>query len=176
MSERILSDAAMVNPGFNVTLLRYFNPVGAHESGLIGEDPNGIPNNLMPYITKVAKKTLKELSVFGNDYNTVDGTGVRDYIHVVDLAKGHLAALEKQKEGINIYNLGTGKGISVLELVNAFIKVNNVEVPYKIVDRRAGDLETVFADPKKANEELNWQTTKTIEDMVRDSWNFEKNN
>ena len=175
MSERILIDTAKVNKDFNVTILRYFNPVGAHESGLIGEDPNGIPNNLMPYVTKVAKGELKELSIYGNDYNTIDGTGVRDYIHVVDLAKGHSCALEKQRKGINVYNLGTGKGISVLELVKAFERVNKVKLPYRIVGRRPGDLDIVFADCKKVNDELNWFATKTLKDMVRDAWNFEKN-
>lgn len=176
MSERILMDTAKANPEFEVTLLRYFNPVGAHESGLLGEDPNGIPNNLMPYVTKVAKGELKELSIYGDDYDTPDGTGVRDYIHVVDLAKGHVAALEHSKPGVNIYNLGTGKGTSVLELVNTFKQVNNVDVPYKIVGRRPGDLAVCYADPSKANKELNWKTDKTIKDMVRDAWNFEKNN
>lgn len=176
MSERILSDTANANPEFEVTLLRYFNPVGAHESGLIGEDPNGIPNNLLPFVSKVAKGTLKELSIFGDDYNTPDGTGVRDYIHVVDLAKGHIKALEHSKPGVNIYNLGTGKGTSVLELVNAFIKENKVDIPYKIVGRRPGDIATSYADPSKANKDLNWKTEKTINDMVRDAWNFEKNN
>jgi UDP-glucose 4-epimerase len=176
MSERILIDTAKANPGFNVTLLRYFNPVGAHESGLIGEDPKGIPNNLMPYITKVAKGELEELSIYGNDYHTPDGTGVRDYIHVVDLAKGHVAALNNMKPGVNIYNLGTGKGISVLEIVHAFERVNGVKVPYKFVDRRPGDLATVYADVSKAKRELNWEAKLTLDDMVRDAWNFEKNN
>lgn len=176
MSERILIDTAKANPGFNVTLLRYFNPVGAHKSGLIGENPNGIPNNLMPYVTKVAKGKLKELSIYGDDYDTPDGTGVRDYIHVVDLAKGHVAALKHMKPGVNIYNLGTGKGLSVLEIVHAFEKVNNVKVPYKIVGRRPGDLATVYADVSKAKRDLNWEAELTIEDMVKDAWNFEKNN
>jgi UDP-glucose 4-epimerase len=176
MSERILIDTAKANASLNVTLLRYFNPVGAHESKLIGEDPNGLPNNLMPFVTKVAKGELKELSIYGNDYDTRDGTGVRDYIHVVDLAKGHVAALNNMKQNINIYNLGTGKGISVLELVHAFEKVNNVKVPYKISGRRPGDLASVFADSSKAKKELNWEAKLTIEDMVRDAWNFEKNN
>lgn len=176
MSERILIDTAKANPGFNVTLLRYFNPVGAHESGLIGEDPNGIPNNLMPYVTKVAKGDLKELSIYGNDYDTPDCTGVRDYIHVVDLAKGHVAALNYMKPGLNIYNLGTGKGVSVLEIVNSFEKINHVKVPYKIVGRRPGDLANVYADVSKAKKELHWEAKLTLEDMVRDAWNFEKNN
>ena len=138
ISERILVDTAKANPNFSVSLLRYFNPVGAHESGLIGENPNGIPNNLMPFVTRVAKGVLPKLSIFGDDYDTVDGTGVRDYIHVVDLAKGHVKAIEKLDEGVKIYNLGTGKGTSVLELVNAFIKVNGINVPYEIVGRRRG--------------------------------------
>ena len=173
MSERILMDTANANDGFSVCLLRYFNPVGAHESGLIGENPNGIPNNLMPYITKVAKKELKKLNIFGDDYNTVDGTGVRDYIHVVDLAKGHVKAIEKLASGVEIYNLGTGKGTSVLELVNAFMKVNNVDIPYEIVGRRAGDIATCYADTNKAMSDLGWRAEKDIEDMVRDSWRFE---
>ncbi len=146
MSERILTDTAKANPNFAVSLLRYFNPIGAHESGLIGEDPNGIPNNLMPFVTKVAKGVLPKLNIFGDDYDTVDGTGVRDYIHVVDLAKGHVKAIEQLDKGVKIYNLGTGKGTSVLELVNASIKVNKVNVPYKIVGRRPGDIATTFAD------------------------------
>jgi len=176
MSERILSDVANANNNFAVSLLRYFNPIGAHESGLIGEDPNGIPNNLMPYVTKVAKGELKELSVFGDDYNTVDGTGVRDYIHVVDLAKGHVKAIETLEKDVNIYNLGTGRGISVLELVNAFINENKVDVPYKIVGRRPGDIAVCYADASKAEEELNWKAELKIEDMVRDAWRFEKHN
>src|SRR6056297_1225883 len=153
MSEKILKDTAKANPNFSVSLLRYFNPVGAHESGFIGEDPKGIPNNLMPYINKVAKGELEKLRIFGDDYNTVDGTGVRDYIHVVDLAKGHTAAIEKQKKGINIYNLGTGKGTSVLQLVDAFIKENKIEVPYEIVGRRERDVAASYADPTKAEKE-----------------------
>ena len=176
MSERILTDTAHANDGFAVSLLRYFNPVGAHESGLIGEDPNGIPNNLMPFVTKVAKGQLKKLSVFGNDYNTIDGTGVRDYIHVVDLAKGHVKAIENLDNGVNIHNLGTGRGTSVLELVNAFMKVNEVDVPYEIVGRRPGDLAVCFADASKAQKELGWKAELTIEDMVRDAWKFEQNN
>jgi UDP-glucose 4-epimerase len=175
MNERILIDTSKAYNDFNVTLLRYFNPVGAHESGLIGEVPNGIPNNLMPYITQVAKGKREKLYIFGNDYDTVDGTGVRDYIHVVDLAKGHVAALEDEKDNINIYNLGTGRGTSVLELVNTFMKVNKIEIPYEIVERRPGDIAVSFADVKKAKKELNWEAKLTIEDMVRDSWNFEKN-
>lgn len=176
MSERILKDTAKSNENFNVTLLRYFNPVGAHENGLIGENPKGIPNNLMPYVTRVAKKDLKQLSIFGNDYPTPDGTGVRDYIHVVDLAKGHVAALEHMKKGTNIYNLGTGMGISVLELVEKFKEVNNIDVPYVITERRAGDVASVYANADLAKKDLKWETHLTLEDMVRDSWNFEKNN
>ncbi len=176
MSERILMDTAHANENFAVNLLRYFNPVGAHESGLIGEDPNGIPNNLMPFVTKVAKGELEKLSVFGNDYDTIDGTGVRDYIHVVDLAEGHVKAIENLDKGVNIYNLGTGRGTSVLELVNAFIKANGVEVPYEIVERRPGDIATCFADPCKAQKELGWKAKLSVEDMVRDAWKFENNN
>jgi UDP-glucose 4-epimerase len=176
MSERILTDVANVNDGFAVSLLRYFNPVGAHESGMIGEDPNGIPNNLMPFVTKVAKGHLEKLNVFGNDYDTIDGTGVRDYIHVVDLAKGHVKAIENLNRGVNIYNLGTGQGTSVLELVNAFMKVNSINVPYEIVERRPGDIATCFADVSKAARELNWKAELGIEEMVRDAWKFEQNN
>ena len=176
MSERLLTDTSIANPNFAVSLLRYFNPVGAHESGLIGEDPNGIPNNLMPFVTKVAKGQLPKLSVFGNDYNTIDGTGIRDYIHVVDLAKGHVKAIENLKEGVNIYNLGTGRGTSVLELVNAFMKVNNIDVPYEIVGRRPGDIATCFADASKAKKELGWKAELGIDEMVRDAWEFEQNN
>lgn len=176
MSERILTDVAKANPNFSVSLLRYFNPVGAHESGLIGEAPNGIPNNLMPYITQVAKGKLKQLRVFGDDYPTVDGTGVRDYIHVVDLAEGHVAAIEKLTEGIHIYNLGTGQGTSVLQLVQAFEEVNDFKIPYEIVDRRPGDIATVFASTSKAEKELGWKARKGIKDMVLDSWKFEQQN
>jgi UDP-glucose 4-epimerase len=175
MSERILSDTAKVNPGLSVTLLRYFNPIGAHKSGLIGEIPVGTPNNLMPYITQVAKGKLAKLRVFGSDYDTVDGTGVRDFIHVVDLAYGHMAALEKMKQGVNVYNLGTGKGTSVLELIHTFQNVNNITIPYDIVDRRPGDVASSYADVSKAWEELGWKTEKSVEDMCRDSWFFEKN-
>jgi len=176
MSERILTDTSNANPNFAVSLLRYFNPVGAHESGLIGEDPNGIPNNLMPFVTKVAKGQLEKLSVFGNDYDTIDGTGVRDYIHVVDLARGHVKAIENLKDGVNIYNLGTGRGTSVLELVNAFMKVNDINVPYEIVGRRPGDIATCFADASKAEKELGWKAELGIDEMVRDAWKFEQNN
>lgn len=175
MSERILTDTVKANPNFSVTLLRYFNPIGAHQSGLIGEIPNGVPNNLMPYITQVAKGIREKLWIFGSDYETIDGTGVRDYIHVVDLAKGHVKALESNRLGVNIYNLGTGKGTSVLELVNAFIKTNKINIPYEIIGRRPGDIATSYADAEKAKKELNWNAEFTIEDMVKDAWNFEKN-
>ena len=175
MSERILTDTSLANVDFSVALLRYFNPVGAHESGLIGEAPNGIPNNLMPYITKVAKGELKKLSIFGDDYDTVDGTGVRDYIHVVDLAIGHVKAIEKLDNGVNIYNLGTGKGVSVLEIVNAFKEENDIDIPYEIVERRPGDIASSYADAEKAKKELNWEAKKGIKEMVKDSWRFEKN-
>ena len=175
-SERILTDAAKANPGFCVSLLRYFNPVGAHESGLIGEDPNGIPNNLMPYISQVAGGRLKKLRIFGNDYNTSDGTGVRDYIHVMDLAEGHVAAVSKMRSGVSVYNLGTGRGTSVLELVNAFIKANKIDVPYEIAPRRAGDLPEYYADASKAERELGWKAKRSVEDMCRDSWRFETKN
>lgn len=175
MSERILSDIANTSSNFAVSLLRYFNPVGAHESGLIGEDPNGIPNNLVPFMTKVAKGQLKKLSVFGNDYETIDGTGVRDYIHIVDLAKGHVKAIENLNDAFNIYNLGTGRGTSVLELVNAFMKVNNIDVHHEIEGRRPGDIATCFADVSKAEQELGWKAELGIEEMVRDAWKFEQN-
>ena len=176
MIEKILEDLYASDNSWDISILRYFNPVGAHESGLIGEEPNGIPNNLMPYVMKVAAGKLEILSVFGNDYPTQDGTGIRDFIHVVDLAKGHCAALDKMKKGLNIYNLGSGKGVSVLELVNTFEKVNNIKVNYKIVERRPGDLAEYYADPNKALEELGWRTEKTLEDICRDSWKYEKNN
>lgn len=174
MLEDILRDYAKVNEGKNIALLRYFNPIGAHKSGLIGEDPNGIPNNLMPYIVKVATKEYDHLNVFGNDYDTVDGTGVRDYIHVVDLARGHVKAIEKidKDKGIDFYNLGTGNGFSVLELVNAFVKVNEVDVPYEIKERRPGDIDACYADPSYAKEKLNWKAEKNIDDMCRDAYNF----
>lgn len=174
MCERILTDISKANPGFAVTLLRYFNPVGAHESGLIGESPNGIPNNLMPYVTQVAKGKLQKLRVFGNDYPTVDGTGVRDYIHVLDLADGHVAAIEKLTEGVHIYNLGTGQGTSVLQIVKAFEEANGIEVPYEIVDRRPGDIAECYADASKAERELGWTAKKGIVEMCRDAWRFEK--
>ena len=178
MVEQILKDLYKSDNEWNIAILRYFNPVGAHESGLIGEDPKGVPANLMPYIQKVAAGKLKELSVFGNDYDTKDGTGVRDYIHVVDLAIGHIKALDKlrkDKAGMHIYNLGTGVGYSVLDMVNAFEKANNIKVPYKIAPRRAGDIAMCYSDPKKAKEELGFEATRTLEDMCRDSWNFERN-
>ena len=173
--EQILKDIYRSDNTWDICILRYFNPVGAHESGLIGEEPQGIPNNLMPYVARVAAGTLKELSVFGNDYDTPDGTGVRDYIHVVDLAKGHVKALEKldkENEGLFIYNLGTGTGYSVLDMVKAFEKATGKNVPYKIAPRREGDIATCYADPKKAKEELGWEATKTLDDMCKDSWNY----
>ena len=178
--EEMLKDLYISDNSWKIAILRYFNPIGAHESGLIGEDPEGIPNNLMPYISQVAVGKLKELQVFGDDYDTVDGTGVRDYIHVVDLANAHVKALEYLnnstfdiKNSPLICNLGTGKGYSVLEIVNAFKKVNEVEVPYKIVDRRSGDIAICYANPKKANELLNWKATRGIEQMCKDSWNWQ---
>ena len=179
MIEQILEDLYKSDNEWSISILRYFNPIGAHSSGLIGESPNGIPNNLMPYILKVANGDLEVLNVFGNDYPTPDGTGVRDYIHVVDLAKGHISALNKilkSGAGIYIYNLGSGKGVSVLELVNTFEKVNSIKVNYRITDRRPGDIAENYADPSKALRELGWKTEKTVEDMCRDSWNFMKNN
>ena len=173
--EQILKDIYASDNEWDICILRYFNPVGAHESGLIGEEPQGIPNNLMPYIVRVASGKLKELSVFGDDYDTPDGTGVRDYIHVVDLAIGHLKALnkiEKEGKGLYIYNLGTGTGYSVLDMVKAFEKTTGQKVAYKITPRRAGDIATCYADPQKAKEELGWEATKTLEDMCQDSWNY----
>ncbi|MDY0133895.1 MAG: GDP-mannose 4,6-dehydratase, partial [Acholeplasmatales bacterium] len=160
---------------FSVVLLRYFNPIGAHKSGVIGEKPSGIPNNLMPYITQTAKGIREKLYVFGDDYDTPDGTGVRDYIHVVDLAKGHVAALEYDFEGVEVFNLGTGKGTSVLEIVKAFEEVNKIKIPYVITDRRPGDISASYADANKAKKLLNWEAKLTIKDMVKDSWNFERN-
>lgn len=178
MLEEILTDIQKADPEWNVILLRYFNPIGAHESGTIGENPNGVPNNLMPYITQVAVGKLKELGVFGNDYDTHDGTGVRDYIHVVDLAKGHIKAVEKvlTTNKVDCYNLGTGVGYSVLEMVELFKKVNKVDVPYKIVERRSGDISSCYADPTYALKELGFKAEKTLEDMVRDSYQFVVNN
>ena len=174
MNEQILTDVAKSNPTLSIVLLRYFNPIGAHESGLIGEDPNGIPNNLMPYIAKVAKGVLPNLNVFGNDYPTKDGTGVRDYIHVVDLAKGHLKAIDysTSHRGIETFNLGTGNGYSVLDIVNTFTSVNNVEVPYQIIERRPGDVAECYADASKAEKLLGWKAEKKLEDMCKDAWNF----
>lgn len=173
--ERIVTDVVKANHNFSASILRYFNPVGAHESGLIGDSPKGSPNNLMPYMTKVAKGKLEKLRVYGNDYNTIDGTGVRDYIHVLDLAEGHVAAIEKLSESINIYNLGTGQGISVLQMIKVFEEVNGVSVPYEIVGRRPGDIAMCFADVSKAEKELSWKAKRGIKKMVLDSWNFEKN-
>lgn len=174
MIEQILKDVCYADSELSVIVLRYFNPIGAHKSGLLGEKPNGIPNNLMPYIVRVAVSSLKELSVFGDDYDTPDGTGVRDYIHVVDLAKGHIKAIEKamDSKGISYYNLGTGHGYSVLDLVKTFEKVNNVKVPYKIVERREGDIASCYADPSKAFEELGFKAQYDLSDMCRDSYNF----
>ena len=174
MIERILADLSKADKEMSIIVLRYFNPIGAHKSGLLGENPKGIPNNLMPYIVRVATKELEMLSVFGDDYDTHDGTGVRDYIHVVDLAKGHIKALEKcvNFKGIEYYNLGTGKGYSVLDLVKTFEKVNKVKVPYKIVDRRPGDIDACYADPSKAYKEIGFKAEYGIEDMCRDSYNY----
>ena len=175
MLEQILTDIHTADPEWNVILLRYFNPIGAHKSGMIGEDPKGIPNNLLPYVAQVAIGKLECLGVFGNDYDTPDGTGVRDYIHVVDLAKGHVLAIEKyNKPGLHICNLGTGQGYSVLELVHAFERVNGVKVKYEIKPRRAGDIATCYADPTRAKEELGWVATRGIDEMCRDTWNFAK--
>ena len=177
--EQILKDIYKSDESWDIAILRYFNPIGAHESGLIGEEPQGIPNNLMPYVVRVANGQLKELSVFGNDYPTSDGTGVRDYIHVVDLAKGHVKAIEKlnkEKKGLYIYNLGTGNGYSVLDIVHTFEKVTGKKVPYKIAPRREGDLAEFYANSEKAKKELNWEAELTLEDMCKDSWRYiEKN-
>ena len=177
--EQILKDLYNSDKEWDICILRYFNPIGAHESGLIGEDPKVIPANLMPYISKVASGKLECLSIFGDDYDTKDGTGVRDYIHVVDLAIGHIKAvekLEKEKQGLYIYNLGTGEGYSVLEMVHAFEKVNNLKVPYKIVERRSGDIAMCYSSPKKAKEELGFSCKKTLDDMVRDAYHYEQVN
>lgn len=178
MIEHILEDLLQAEPDWGITLLRYFNPVGAHDSGQIGEDPNGIPNNLMPFISQVAVGKRDKLSVFGNDYATVDGTGVRDYIHVVDLARGHVKALQYLQHhcGIEAINLGTGTGYSVLEMVKAFSRVNAVAVPYQIAPRRPGDIATCYAEPSKAKALLGWQAEKTLDDMVRDSWRWQSAN
>jgi len=174
--EQIVTDAANANPDNQFSILRYFNPIGAHESGLIGEDPLGIPNNLMPVLSQVASGRREKLSIFGNDYQTPDGTCVRDYIHVVDLAKGHVAALEHLQTGTNTFNLGSGKGTSVLELVNAFTDTTGQEVVYEFADRRDGDLPAFYANPRKAADELGWKTEKTIHDMCRDTWNWQSKN
>ena len=178
MQERILCDLCASDPEWNVALLRYFNPVGAHESGLIGEDPKGIPNNLMPYVAQVASGKLKEIGVCGNDYPTPDGTGVRDYIHVVDLAKGHVAAIKglAEKKGAHIYNLGTGNGYSVLDMIHAFEKACGKKLPYSIKPRRAGDIPACYATSKKAEEELGWRAEYDLEKMCLDQWNWQKNN
>jgi UDP-glucose 4-epimerase len=178
MTEQILSGMAHADKEWGIVLLRYFNPIGAHESGLIGEDPRGIPNNLMPYITQVAIGRREKLSVFGNDYDTPDGTGVRDYIHVVDLARGHVAAVRyvAEHKGCEVFNLGTGTGYSVLDMVHAFRTVNSVALPYQIVERRPGDIATCYADPAKSQEILGWRATHSLEDMCRDSWNWQSKN
>lgn len=178
MVERILEDTVKAYPQLSAVILRYFNPVGAHASGLIGEDPNGIPNNLLPYISQVAVGKLSQLSVFGSDYDTHDGTGVRDYIHVVDLALGHLKALERHQNdaGYHVYNLGTGTGYSVLDMVNAFEQANGIKVAYKLVERRAGDIAVCYSDPKKALEQLGWKTERDLTQMMKDTWHWQKNN
>ena len=178
MTEQILSGIAHADKEWSVCLLRYFNPIGAHESGMIGEDPRGIPNNLMPYITQVAVGRREKLSVFGNDYDTHDGTGVRDYIHVVDLAKGHVAAVKfaAANKGAEVFNLGTGTGYSVLDMVHTFREVNQIELPYQIVERRPGDIATCYADPVKSEKLLGWKAEKNLADMCRDSWNWQSKN
>ncbi|MGQ7872472.1 UDP-glucose 4-epimerase GalE [Bacillus sp. 1A] len=178
MIEQIMRDVAKADDEWSIALLRYFNPFGAHKSGRIGEDPNGIPNNLMPYVTQVAVGKLKELNIFGNDYPTKDGTGVRDYIHVVDLAKGHVKALEKvlETKGIEAYNLGTGKGYSVLEMIKAFEEVSGKKIPYKVIGRRPGDVAVCFADVSKAKRELGWEAEYGLEEMCLDSWRWQVNN
>lgn len=174
MCERILTDTVTANEQFSVAILRYFNPVGAHESGLIGESPNGIPNNLMPYINQVARGVKDKLRIFGDDYPTIDGTGVRDFIHVMDLAEGHVAALGNLQNGVHTYNIGTGKGTSVLELIQTFTRVNQVEIPYEIVGRRPGDCALSVADVSKAEKELGWKATRSLEEMCRDSLGYEE--
>lgn len=178
MLEQILTDLYTADSEWNVVLLRYFNPIGAHKSGMIGENPNGIPNNLMPYVTQVAVGKLKELGVFGNDYDTPDGTGVRDYIHVVDLAAGHVKAVKKleEKAGLCLYNLGTGQGYSVLDIVKNFEEATGVKIPYVIKERRAGDIATCYADASKAKRELGWEAQFGIKEMCEDSWRWQKNN
>lgn len=178
MIEEILRDLAISEPRWSIALLRYFNPVGAHASGLIGEDPNGIPNNLLPYISQVAVGKLPQLSVYGNDYPTVDGTGVRDYIHVVDLANGHLKALDVicAAQGVQIWNLGTGQGYSVLQMIHAFEQAAGVAVPYTVVARRSGDIAECWADPQKAARELSWKAEHSLADMMQDTWRWQQNN
>ena len=178
MIERILHDLHVSDPGWNVSILRYFNPVGAHPSGKIGEDPNGIPNNLMPFVAQVAVRKLPEVKVFGDDYDTKDGTGVRDYIHVVDLARGHLKALDylKSDPGVVIHNLGTGQGYTVFEMIKAFEKASGVEIPYKVVGRRSGDIAESYADPSKANKELGWTAEKGLDEMCADAWRWQSMN
>ena len=178
MIEQILIDTQHANPDMNVVILRYFNPIGAHPSGLLGEHPNGIPNNLMPYITQVACGKREKLFVYGNDYDTPDGTGVRDYIHVVDLARGHVHALRALENncGIDIFNLGTGHGYSVLDVIKTFERVNNIKIPYEIVARRPGDIATCYADPAKAKRVLGWNAQYSLDDMCRDSWNYQQKN
>ncbi|MBR6784553.1 MAG: UDP-glucose 4-epimerase GalE [Clostridia bacterium] len=174
--ERILQDLCVSDNRFSVVLLRYFNPIGAHESGLIGDNPNGIPNNLMPYVTRVAKGKLPHLNVFGNDYETRDGTGVRDYIHVLDLAAGHYAALKAlENSGASVYNLGTGNGCSVLEIIDAFERVNGIKIPYQITERRPGDIAECYADASKTERELGWRATRTLDEMCASAWKFESN-
>lgn len=178
MIEQILFDTHKASPAWNIVILRYFNPIGAHESGIIGERPNGIPNNLMPYITQVACGKREKLFVYGNDYDTPDGTGVRDYIHVVDLARGHVKALKAicDKCGIEVFNLGTGHGYSVLDVVHTFESVNGIKIPYEIVARRPGDIASCYADPSKSQKMLDWRATHTLQDMCRDSWNYQSKN
>lgn len=178
MIEDILMDIQKADPSWNIVLLRYFNPIGAHPSGMMGEDPKGIPNNLMPYITQVAVGKRPELGVFGNDYDTPDGTGVRDYIHVVDLARGHVKAIDALKRncGLKIYNLGTGTGYSVLDVKKAFAKATGIEIPYSVKPRRSGDIATCYSDPSKAGSELGWKAEYNIEDMCRDAWSWQSNN
>lgn len=176
MIEQMLRDVSIADPDMETTILRYFNPVGAHESGKIGEDPNGTPNNIMPYISQVAVGKLEKLMVFGDDYSTVDGTGVRDYIHVVDLARGHVAALDHSKKGAHAYNLATGNGVSVLQLAASFKKASGKDIPYEITDRRPGDIAACYASPEKANQDLGWKTEKTIDDACVDAWRWQSQN
>lgn len=176
MIERILTDCYAADHDMKISILRYFNPVGAHSSGMIGEDPSGIPSNLLPYISQVAIGRLEKLNIYGDDYKTTDGTGVRDYIHVVDLAKGHVAAINNIKQGVSVYNLGTGRGVSVLDLVKTFSKVSGKDIPYGIVSRRPGDVAISFASADKAYKELDWKAEKTVEDMCRDAWHWQSKN